>query len=284
MTAKRKQRTAEEYQRLIDQFVLPALGKHNVSAVTRADIARLHHSLRVTPYQANRVLAVLSKMLSLAEPWGLRADGSNPCRSVEKYRETKRERMLSADELSRLGAALAQWHGSPYVAAAVRLLVLTGARLNEILTLRWSPVDFERGEVRLTDSKTGPRTLHLPAEALTVLAELPRIDGNPFVIVGERHGRHLVNLQKPWRVLRDTADLPDVRLHDLRHAYASVAASSGLGLPIIGKLLGHSQPATKHRYAHLAADPLKAAAEAIGQKIAAAMNGREPVMQPAEDE
>lgn len=242
-------------------------------SVARADIAKLHHGLRTTPYQANRVVAVLSKMFALGEVWGWRLDGSNPCRGIEKYKEAKRERMLSADELSRLGDALAAWPGTPYVPAAVRLLVLTGARLNEVLAMRREWVDFERAEVRLPDSKTGAKTIHLPAAAVTVLATLPQVEGNPFVIVGERAGQHLVNLQKPWRSIRAKAGLTGLRLHDLRHAFASVAASSGLGLLIIGKLLGHSQPATTHRYAHLASDPVKTAAELVGKSIAEALEG-----------
>ena len=226
------------------------------------------------PYQANRVLAVLSKMFNLAERWGLRPDGSNPCRHVEKFGERKRERMLSASELSRLGEALAGHDGSPFVAGAVKLLIFTGARLGEILGLRWDWVDLDRGEARLPDSKSGAKTLHLPPPALAALATLPRIEGNSFVIVGHRAGAPLVNLEKPWRAIRATAGLDDFRLHDLRHAFASIAASSGLGLPIIGKILGHTQPATTARYAHLASDPVKAAAAAVAEKIASAMVGR----------
>ena len=130
------------------------------------------------------MLAVLSKMFNLAERWGLRPDGSNPCRHVEKFAEKKRERMLSPAELARLGDALAAYDGSPYAVAAVKLLVFTGARLGEVLGLQWEWIDFERGEARLPDSKTGAKTLHLPPPALAVLAELPRLDGNPYVIVG----------------------------------------------------------------------------------------------------
>jgi integrase len=225
------------------------------------------------PYQANRLLAVLSKMFNLAERWGLRPDGSNPCRHVEKFAERKRERMLSPAELARLGDALNSYDGSPYVAGAVKLLVFTGARLGEVLGLQWAWIEFERGEACLPDSKTGAKTLHLPPPALAVLAKLPRLDGNPFVIAGAKAGAALVNLEKPWRAIRKTAGLDDVRLHDLRHAFASVAASSGMGLPIIGKMLGHTQAATTNRYAHLASDPVKAAAAAVAGKIAAAMNG-----------
>ena len=271
VATKTKQRTGIEYRRLIDKVILPAIGNQRVRDVKRADIARLHHARRAAPYEANRVLAVLSKMFSLAEKWGERPDGSNPCRHVEKYSERKRERMLSAEEFSRLGDALARSDRSPYVIAAIKLLVFTGARLREILGLRWEWIDFERGEARLPDSKSGAKTLHFPPPALAVLAELPRVEGNPHIIVGNVGGRALVNLEKPWRAIRKDAGLDDVRLHDLRHAFAAVAASSGMGLPIIGKMLGHTQAATTHRYAHIAADPVKAAAAAVAGKIAGAM-------------
>lgn len=269
---KRKVSTALEYKRLLNKVILPALGRRKAAEVTRADVAKLHHANRSTPYQANRLLAVLSKMFNLAERWSLRPDGSNPCRHVEKYGEKKRERMLSPAELALLGDALAAYDGSLYAVGAVKLLVFTGARLGEVLGLRWGWVDFERGEARLPDSKTGAKTLHLPPPALAVLAALPRLDDNPYVIAGAKPGAALVNLEKPWRAIRAAAGLDDVRLHDLRHAFASIAASSGMGLPIIGKMLGHSQPATTARYAHLASDPVKAAAVAVANKIAAAMN------------
>ena len=271
--AKRKVSTADEYRRLLDKVIVPALGDRKVADVARADITKLHHANRAAPYQANRLLAILSKMFNLAERWGLRPDGSNPCRHVEKFAERKRERMLSRVELGRLGDALASFNFSPYAAAAVKLLVFTGARLGEVLGLRWDWIDFDRGEARLPDSKTGAKTLHLPPPAIAVLAELPRLDGNPYVIAGQKEGAALVNLEKPWRAIRKAAGLDDVRLHDLRHAFASVAASSGMGLPIIGKMLGHSQPATTARYAHLESDPVKAAAAVVAGRIAAAMAG-----------
>jgi integrase len=271
--AKRKASTADEYKRLLEKIILPELGERKVADVTRAEITKLHHANRDAPYQANRVLAVLSKMFNLAERWGLRPDGSNPCRHVEKFRENKRERMLSPAELARLGEALAAYDGSPYGVAAMRLLVFTGGRLGEILGLEWEWVDFERGEARLPDSKTGAKTLHFAPPALAVLAALPRVAGNPHVIVGKIEGAALVNLEKPWRAIRAAAGLDDVRLHDLRHAFASVAASSGMGLPIIGKMLGHSQPATTARYAHLASDPVKAAVATVAGKIADDMMG-----------
>jgi integrase len=269
--AKRKTSTAKEYRRLLDHVVLPAIGRKRVADVTRQDVARLHHARRATPTEANRALAVISKMFNMAERWGERPDGSNPCYHVEKYPQRKRERMLSAEELGRLGDVLTGYGGSLYYAAAIKLLVFTGARLGEVLGLQWQWVDFERGEARLPDSKTGAKTIHLPPPALAVLAELPRVEGNPYVIVGGVAGAALVNLEKPWRAIRKKAGLEDVRLHDLRHAFASVAAASGMGLPIIGKMLGHTQAQTTQRYAHLASDPVKAAAATVASKIAAAM-------------
>ena len=269
--AKRKASTGLVYRQLLDRVVLPALGKRKVVDITRADIAKFHHDNRAAPYQANLMRAMLSKMFNLAEVWGLRPDGSNTCRHVEKFRERKRERMLSPAELARLGDALAAFEGSPYAVAAVKLLVFTGARLGEVLGLRWEWIDFERGEAKLPDSKTGAKTLHLPPPALAVLVDLPRLGDNPHVIVGQKAGAAMGDIQTPWRAIRGAAGLDDVRLHDLRHAFASVAASSGMGLPIIGKILGHTQAATTHRYAHLASDPVKAAAAAVAGKIAAAM-------------
>jgi integrase len=271
VATKTKPRTAIEYSRLIDNIIVRALGRKQVRDVTRADISRLHHAQRATPYAANRSLAVLSKMFALAEKWGERPDGSNPCRHVERYTERKRERMLSAEEFGRLAEALKASSRSPYSLAAIKLLVFTGARLSEILDLKWEWVDLERGEARLPDSKTGAKTLHLPPPALAVLSELPRVEGNPHVIIGHIRGSRLVNLEKPWRAIRDAAGLHDVRLHDLRHSFASVAASSGMGLPIIGKMLGHTQAATTHRYAHLANDPVRIAAATVANKIADAM-------------
>lgn len=256
--------------------VLPALGHLKVQDVSRANVAQLHHGMRSTPGAANRVLSLLSKMFNLAERWGLRPDHTNPCRHVERYAERKMERFLSGEELARLGAALveAELNGTemPGAVAAVRLLALTGARAGEILSLRWEHVDLAGGCLRLPTSKTGRKVIHLNGPALAVLAELAqRGTGNPWVIGGAKPSRPLVNIRKPWHRMRKAAGLPDVRLHDLRHSFASVAIAGGLSLPIIGALLGHTQPTTTARYAHLAADPLRAAAELIGARLNAAM-------------
>ncbi len=271
-----KPSTASEYGRSVNLFIVPKLGQIRVSDVTRADIARLHHETRRTPYQANRTLGVLHKIFNLAEMWGMRSDGSNPCRHVKKYKEKKRERYLSETELACLGEALTQAEAkeiaSPAAIAAVRLLIFTGARLSEILLLRWDYVEMERQLFRIPDAKTGPRVIYLNPPALDVLASLPRLEGNPFVVPGKKEGRHLIDLQKPWRRIRRLAGLDDLRIHDLRHSFASVGAGGGLSLPVIGALLGHTQAATTHRYAHLADDPIRRANDIIGARIAAVMH------------
>lgn len=274
---KLKASTAREYQRIAKLHIVPRLGRRPIGELKRQDIAKLHHELAEKPYQANRTLALLSKFFNWTEKNGLRPDGSNPCRHVEKYREGKRERFLSQAELARLGDELSKAEKaktcSTWAIAAVRLLALTGARLNEILTLRWEYVNEEHGILLLPDSKTGRKAVHLSPPALALLQTITRLKDNPFVICGEKAKQHLVNLEKPWRRIRKAAKLDDVRLHDLRHSFASVAAGGGQSLIVIGKLLGHSQPATTARYAHLADDPVKAASDAVGTRIAAAMAG-----------
>jgi integrase len=275
--ARKKPRSASEDRRLIDKFVLKALGSRKIAEVERADIYRIRTRLSGTPYQANRVLALLSKMFNLAERWSLRPDGTNPVRHVERFVERKRDRFLSEEELARLGRALHELGRSGRVSsaaiAAIRLLIFTGCRVSEILTLRWEDVDFDRRCLRLTDSKTGPKRVPLNAPATGILAELDP-HGCPWVIRGRRPGSPLVNLAKPWQRICEKAKLENARVHDLRHSFASVAAGSGQTLLVIGALLGHTQAATTHRYAHLSDDPVRAASEAIGERIAAAMAGK----------
>ena len=267
-----KPSTAAEYRRSVELFVNLRIGRRRVPDVQRSDIAALHHDMRGTPYQANRTLGVLSKMFNLAELWGLRPDGSNPCRHVKRFREEKRERFLSDAEYRRLGETLKEIErdGSetPSAIAAIRLLMLTGCRLSEIQKLRWEHVDLEAGGLRLPDTKTGAKVVHLGDPAIEVLRGLDRQDDNPWVIAGRKPGSHLTDLQHPWRRIRARAGLDDVRIHDLRHSFASGGLLVGEGLPMIGKLLGHTQVQTTARYAHLANDPLKAAANRIASRIA----------------
>lgn len=294
--AKRKSNTEAFYRHVLESKVLPALGQRKLRNVSRADVARLHHSMRATPYMGNRVIAVLGSLYSWAERRGLVPEGFNPARRLEKFRESGRERFLTSDELLRLGAALREaettgipWtvdearptakHApkvekrytilSPYAVAAIRLLLFTGCRRHEILDLKWAHVDFERGLLFLPDSKTGRKTVMLGAPALEVLSRLPRIGA--CVIAGADPDTPRTDLKRPWSAIQRRAKLLGVRIHDLRHSYASVGAGAGLGLPVIGRLLGHTQPSTTARYAHLADDPLRRASETIAQKIAAAM-------------
>lgn len=305
----------------LDNHLLPALGRKKVAAIEHRDVVRLHQSLKHKPGAANRTLALLSHMLNVAERWDIRSKNSNPCRDIEKFKLKKRERYLSSFEIALLSDVLAEAERtkteSKSAIAAIRLLLLTGARLSEILTLKWDYVDFEGQRLNLPDSKTGAKTIHLSPPALEVLSNIERQKKNPFVIYGAKQGERLINLRKPWLRLRERAtlrswksdpdsdaaelvanlheklgreptynesvkeakaeglELPvgfeDVRIHDLRHSFASMAVASGLSLPMIGALLGHTQPRTTHRYAHLAADPLKEAANLAAGRIAGAM-------------
>ncbi len=273
---RKRPRSVKEDQRLLDKIILPALGKRKVTDVNRQEVIKLHQSQRHRPTQANRVVALLSKMFNLAEKWGLRPDSSNPCRMVEKFKETKRKRYLSVEELARLGQALneVQEEGSelPGVLTAIWLIIFTGARLSEITTLKWEHVNLDMGVIHIPESKTGFKTIPLSRSAAAVLTETCPLEGNPYVCPGAKVHGHIVGIQRPWQRIRERAGLEDVRIHDLRHSFASVGAASGLGLPIIGALLGHTQAATTQRYAHLANDPLKAATDEIGDRIQEAMN------------
>ena len=270
--------TMTTYRGALDRWILPALGRMQVGAVTHSHVADLHYRLRDIPYRANQVVAILNRMFSLAEVWGLRRAGAHPCRSIRKYREHPRERFLSEAEFRRLGRVLDEVEAGEgkkrarplgvSVAAALRLLILTGCRRNEILTLKWEDVDLEARELRLRDSKTGPRVVPLPAAAASLLAAHPRTPGNPWVITGAKPGGRLSNLNDHWLRIRAKAGLHDVRLHDLRHSFASRALALGESLPTIGRLLGHGQVATTARYAHLARDAVKASASRVGASIA----------------
>lgn len=268
-----------DYEQRLEAQIKGALASRPIDDIRRADISKLHHDLKSTPIAANRLIAVLSKLFSWCEDQELRPEGSNPCRHVERYEETPRERYLNTAELQALGKALAETKQNSVAVAAIRLLLFTGARRSEILGLRWEWIDFERNVARLpakahkSGRKTGKgKDIVLSAPALAVFETLTRIKENPFVLPGTKDGKHLVNLSKPWGVIRKAAKLQDVRLHDLRHSFASVGAMSGASLPIIGKLLGHSQSATTERYAHLEGSPIADAGKAIANKISAELD------------
>lgn len=297
---KRKASTAALYRDILYRLVLPDLGNRKAEKISTSDFARLHLAMREHPYQANRMLAIVGSLYSFAEKRKIVPRGTTPVRGIEKYTERGRERFLSVLELTRLGEAIRESEtvGIPYeidetnpkakhapklenrrtmigphAAAALRLLIFTGARLREILGLKWEWVDFERGLLLLPDSKTGKKAIVLNAPAMKVLADLPRLGS--YVIAGQSAGTDeetpRADLNRPWRAVAKRAGLAGVRLHDLRHTHASFGAGAGLGLPIIGKLLGHAQATTTARYAHLDVDPLRRASEHIGSQLAAAM-------------
>ena len=268
-----KPRTAKAYRYLFERHILPALGKLPVGALSRRYVSGLHYKLRNTPCAANEAVAALSRMLNRAEAWGLVPAGRNPCRHVVKYRRRRRERFLTEAEFRRIGRALAALEAEGRVpvhaAAALRLLMLTGCRCNEILTLRWDDVYLDARELRLRDSKTGPRVVALSPAAARVLARLPRAAGNPWVVAGRRPGTRLTHLAYYWYRVREPAGLADVRLHDLRHSFASRALALGESLPMIGRLLGHSKLQTTARYAHLARDSVMESAARVATSIGA---------------
>ena len=280
--ARKKPSTVRLYRLAIDTHITPILGAIPIAELDTGDVLRLHHRLRATPYMANRTLAVLSKLLAWSMHARLRALGPNPCLGLEKYPEEKRRRYLTTAELRRVGAALrvaARREAlSPSSVAIITLLMLTGARVSEITTLRWPSVDLAAGALELPDSKSGRKTILLNRAAVAVLEASPRFAGTDYVFPGDGRGKekgdHRVSLADAWAWVRRRAKIADVRLHDLRHSYASVAVSQGQSLPMIGGLLGHSQPATTARYAHLHDDPLRAASEQTGGVIAAALARR----------
>jgi integrase len=297
---KRKPGTVAFYGHLLEKIIKPQLGATKADKVTRAQVARLHAKLKTTPFQANRVLAVIGSMYAFAGRSGIVPEGINPARRIEQFKERRRERFLTGEELERLGSAIreAETKGipwdvdeekpksknlpkaknlftkiGPFAAAAIQLLLFTGCRLREILHLKWEQVDLERGLLFLPDSKTGRKTIILNAPALAVLTKLERVGS--YVIPGDDLEKPRADLKRPWEAVSKRAGLYGVRLHDLRHTYASFGAGGGLGLPIIGKLLGHTQASTTQRYAHLDNDPLRRASEQIGGTIAAALEGKQ---------
>jgi integrase len=301
---RRKPTTAAEYGRLWNKHVVVALGSKPVKEVALADLRRLHRSLHATPYIANRLVAMLGAFFTFAEQEGVRDPRTNPAHGIEFFPETARERFLTPEEFKRLGEALtrAETEGLPpapehrrkpgrkdkqkhrpktasvlipanaFAVAAIRLLALTGCRESEILSLRWDEVDFDRGYLRLSDSKTGKAIRPLGQSAAAALAVLPRLEGNPYVLPGLKARDHLKEIKRLWHAVRHAAGLDELRLHDLRHSFASVPANTGESLLVVRSLLGHKRIATTERYAHLADDPVKRAADRTSENISAWLN------------
>ena len=265
---------------MIRKYIKPKLGTRKIASIAFKDVEHLHRELKHIPIRANRVQALLSKMFNLCEKWGLRSQNTNPCRHVTRYPERQVHRPLSELEIARLSKVLREAEtGDPDVAedrravAAIRLLLFTGCRRNEVLKLRWNEVDLERGVLHLADSKTGEKLVRLNTAATEVIEAQEPMLSNPYVFPSSRlPGRPLHDLNGPWRRIRARAGLNDVRLHDLRHNFAAAAAGGGLSLHQIGQLLGHRSPRTTARYSDLTDDPARRAAEQVGQTLTEAMN------------
>ena len=268
---KLKPRTAQGYKEILHRHILPTLGNLSIAAIDREQIERLHLAMAETPRTANQAVAIIRALLGFAVQHGLKT--SNPAASIKPYRENKRERFLSEQEIAAAADAItqAERHGiGPFAAAALRLALFTGARSGEITSIQWSHVDWERRLIRLPDSKNNqPRTIHLSDAAIEVLRATPR--AGTFVVAGSRPGTAYKNLTRAWARARKYAGLTDVRLHDLRHSFASLALGRGVPLAVIGKLLGHKDLASAQRYSHLVRDVVQEASDQVGAAMQAAI-------------
>jgi integrase len=279
----KKPRSVAEDQRNLELHILPVLGAKRLAEINAADVAQFHTLRGQCPSNANRCLALLSHVFSIGAKWGAIPAGVNPCRGIERFRERVRERFLSPEEVISLGKALADAdkisasNGEDWRAVNIlRLLVYTGARLSEILTLQWGWIHWESGFARLPDSKTGTKTVPLPQPALDVLRKVSQEHSrqSKFVFPGKQAGTHFTGIQKPWQRIRLKAGLPDVRIHDLRHCFASTAVAHGESLYLVGAVLGHRATSTTQRYAHLAMQPILDAANRTSGRLAALMQNQ----------
>lgn len=259
--ARLKPGTRRNYEILWRRHILPRLGGLRVADAKRSDVARLHDAMRDRPYNANRALEVVSKAMELAEVWGWRDEGTNPCRHVRAYPEQHRQRTLTDAEVRRLWAVLDRVEASQEVPAAqaIKLALLTGCRKGEWLGARWDWIDWQRGLLQLPDTKTGARDVHLPGEAVEILRALPRT--SVFILPG-RTGGPIGGLTKIWARIRSDAGLPGVRLHDLRHTVGSLGMRAGLTQRQVADLLGHRQMSTTARYINSADDHKRETADA----------------------
>lgn len=273
-----KKKSAPDDVRRIEKFIIPAWGALKAGAIKRADIAALHSKIGKNNgiYEANRVLALLHKMFELAELWGVVEEGHpNPARGVQKFKEEKRDRYVTPAELPKLIEAIQGEHNQS-ARFGIWLYLLTGLRKEELLTARWDNIDYERSEIKIEDTKNGTHHyLPLSAAAKSVLDQIPRVAGNPFILVGKIEGRHLINIDKPWQRIRREAGITDVRIHDLRRTVGSWLAQSGNSLHLIGRVLNHSNTSTTAIYARFGQDSVKDALDRHGEQILAAAGLRE---------
>lgn len=252
----------------ITRDIIPALGDKHLNEIRPFDIVRLHGRLsKKAPINANRTIELLRAMFNRAELWGYMVE-RNPALAVQRNRETQRTRWVTPEELPRLAKALEN-DSNVYAVAAIKLYLLTGCRKNEILKARWEDLDVPRKTLKLEAPKTGkPYFVILSTKAIEIIERIPRVEGNPYIIVGDVPGKHLVCLNRPWRRIKKAAGLNDLRLHDLRHTVGSWLAQDGHSLHLIGQALNHSKTDTTKRYAHFQRKDLEKAMEKHGEKIA----------------
>ena len=264
-----KPSSAKRYECLIRDYIGPKLGRIYADKLTPQMVVRFHDALGNKPRTANYCVSTISSMWGWANKRGL-INLENPCLGIQRYDEVKRKRYLTAPEIKLLAEAFREEEQiSPFAVAAIKILIMTGARLGEILSAKWEWID---GDIlKLPDSKTGAKDITLPSPVLDVLSLLPRLEGNPYIIVGKKSGQHMINLRKPWMRIVKRAGIEHVRLHDLRHSFASFAVSSGASLTLIGGQLGHRSIATTQRYAHLSRDPVRQATETTANILAEAL-------------
>jgi integrase len=267
----KKPKTQELDKVFVDKWINPHMGHVKVADLTSADISRLHFIMRDRPSAANRAVSLLQNILTHCETWGLRPQGTNPAHRVKRNKEVARSRYLSVEEFKRLSASLDHFQPRfPNVVNLLRLLMLTGARRGEIMTLRWN--DIRDGVIHLRDSKTGPRTLHVGQAARKMLGSMPRV--SEWVIPGHSVGQPLKDPSPVWRKIRDHAELGDFTIHDLRHSFASMAVNSGGHISSVGVLLGHTKIQTTKRYSHHTPDVVQAEADRVSALISNLMMSR----------
>lgn len=275
---KKKPRSAARDESLFRLHILPKIGSMPITSVTRQDIKKLHHDIGETAEViANRAIALLSKFFNLTEEWGYRAENSNPCKHVNKFREYPRERTLTDDELSRLGAALNRLEAenpdrNTPLANMIRLLVYTGARLGEIINARWCDLDSDHKNLLVMESKTGRKVIPLSSHCRMILNSIKPIEGNPYILTGNGKNGRLGDIYRFWTKLLKMAEIEGLRIHDLRHNFASRGAKAGHSLYLIGSALGHSNPSTTQRYAHITETPLQQLVNTVGADIASAFS------------
>ncbi|MCY4609101.1 MAG: tyrosine-type recombinase/integrase [bacterium] len=246
--------------------ILPWFRGRPISSITNADVRKWFASLHATPVAADRSAPVLSVIMTCAEAYGYRAEGSNPCRGIRRYRRKGRERFLSEEEVRRLGRALERHESDyPMYVAIVRLLLLTGSRRSEIVTLRWK--EYRDGHLHLADSKTGPRMVWLSSPVRRILEEQPQKSQWIFPSSSSGKSVSMSTVERFWRNMRSEISLQEVRLHDLRHTFASIAVMSGENILTVGRLLGHNDPGTTLKYTHLAHDAVADAVETVGSVL-----------------